>query len=281
MFDYTRSILDKIINDIKKTARVFMLFTQVATIAYLIYSLIAPVGFLSINILLLVLSVAYFVAYLLLTSEKWNETKAQSSKRRKALAKARNIFARSRLVVNFFPMIAVLYGLATASTHATPVSTILSLLPVLGWVLQLIFEILRMIIDKYKSLLEFAFHKDMEGVNKTLNVLNKFIGKPPVETAEIPEKTQELLEAEKERFQKKQAAKRSAKKTAEQEWRSQKREQRAKQKAEHVEARKALALEKKERKAEEKEMKRKEKEQKGKNKHEFSTKDENTKRERD
>ena len=103
MFDYTRSILDKIVNDIKKTARAFMIFTQLATIAYLIYSLVVPVGKLWVNIPLLALSITYFVIYIIFTKEKWDDTKAGTSKKRKVLAKARNIFARSRLIVNFFP----------------------------------------------------------------------------------------------------------------------------------------------------------------------------------
>ena len=232
MFDYTRSILDKIVNDIKKTARAFMIFTQAATIAYLIYSLVAPVGKLWVNILLLALSVVYFVIYIVLTTEKWTDKKSETSRKRRALAKARNIFARSRLIVNFFPMVGVVYGLASASTNATPVSTILSLLPVLGWVLQLIFEILRMLIDKYKSLLGYAFNKDTEGIVKAYNAVSKFMGKPPMETAEIPEKAQEILDTEKEKFQRKQAIKRSAKKEYEQEWRAQKRQEKAEKKAE-------------------------------------------------
>lgn len=220
MFDYTRSILNKIVNDVKKTARAFMIFTQLATIAYLIYSLIAPVGKLWVNILLLAFSIAYFVIYIIFTNEKWNDTKAETTKKRKVLAKARNVFARSKLIVNFFPTLGVLYGLASASTHATPLSTILSLLPVLGWVLQLIFEILRMIIDKYKSLLGYAFNKDIEGIVKAYNAVSKFMGKPPIETAEIPEKTQEILDEEKEKFEKKQEIKRNAKKEYAQQWRA-------------------------------------------------------------
>lgn len=222
MFDYTRSILDKILNDVKKTARAFMIFTQLATIAYLIYSLVVPVGKLWVNIPLLALSIVYFVIYIIFTKEKWDDTKVETTKKRKVLAKARNIFARSKLIVNFFPMLGVLYGLATASTHATPLSTILSLLPVLGWVLQLIFEILRMIIDKYKSLLGYAFKKDTEGIVKAYNAVSKFMGKPPMETAEIPEKTQEILNAEKAKFEKKQEIKQKAKKEYQQQWYAQK-----------------------------------------------------------
>lgn len=228
MFDYTRSILDKIINDIKKTARVFMIFTQLATIAYLIYALIAPAGYIWVNIPLLALSVAYFVIYIILTSEKWEET--ETSKKRRALAKARNVFARSKLIVNFFPMLGVLYSLATASTHATPISTILSLLPVLGWVLQLIFEIIRMIIDKYKTLLGYAVKKDTEGIVKAYNAFSKFIGKPPVEMEEIPEKAQAVLDAEREKFENKQEIKRSAKRERVLKWREQKRQEKIEQK---------------------------------------------------
>ena len=274
MFDYTRSILDKIVNDIKKTARAFMIFTQTATIAYLIYSLIAPVGKLWVNILLLALSVIYFIIYIALTSEKWDDTKAETTKKRRALAKARNIFARSKLVVNFFPMVGVVYGLASASTHATPISTILSLLPVLGWVLQFIFEILRMLIDKYKALLGYAVRKDTEGIVKAYNAVSKFMGKPPMETAAIPEKAQEILDLEKEKFQKKQELKRSAKAAARKEQILQYKEQKSQERA----AKKALRLELKQNKKLQKKNKKVKKED------ELSTnatKDENSKLERD
>ena len=248
MFDYTRSILDKIINDIKKTARVFMIFTQLATIAYLIYALIAPAGYIWVNIPLLALSIAYFVIYIILTSEKWEETKTETSKRRRALAKARNVFARSKLIVNFFPMLGVLYSLATASTHATPISTILSLLPVLGWVLQLIFEIIRMIIDKYKTLLGYAVKKDTERIVKAYNALSKFISKPPMEMEEIPEKAQAVLDAEREKFENKQEIKRSAKRERVLKWREQKRQEKIEQK----QAKQAERLQIKEQKAQSK-----------------------------
>lgn len=274
MFDYTRSILDKIVNDIKKTARAFMIFTQAATIAYLIYSLIAPVGKLWVNIPLLALSVIYFIIYIALTSEKWDDTKAETTKKRKTLAKARNIFARSKLVVNFFPMVGVVYGLASASTHATPISTILSLLPVLGWVLQFIFEILRMLIDKYKALLGYAVRKDTEGIVKAYNAVSKFMGKPPMETAAIPEKAQEILDLEKEKFQKKQEIKRSAKAAARKEQILQYKEQKSQERA----AKKTLRLELKQNKKLQKKNKKVKKED------ELSTnatKDENSKLERD
>ena len=274
MFDYTRSILNKIVNDVKKTARAFMIFTQAATIAYLIYSLIAPVGKLWVNIPLLALSVIYLIIYIALTSEKWDDTKTETTKKRRALAKARNIFARSKLIVNFFPMVGVVYGLASASTHATPISTILSLLPVLGWVLQLIFEILRMLIDKYKALLGYAFNKDTEGIVKAYNAVSKFIGKPPMETAAIPEKAQEILDLEKEKFQKKQEIKRSAKAAARKKQILQYKEQKSQERA----AKKALRLELKQNK------KLQKKNQKGKKEDEHftnATKDENSKLERD
>ena len=70
MLEYTKTVLNQTIDDIKKLGTVINFSTQSIYIAYLIYAIIAPVGILYVNIPLLVVSCAYLVFSIVMESKK-------------------------------------------------------------------------------------------------------------------------------------------------------------------------------------------------------------------
>ena len=74
MLEYTKTVLNQTIDDIKKLGTVINFSTQSIYIAYLIYAIIAPVGILYVNIPLLVVSCAYLVFSIVMESKKHKKT---------------------------------------------------------------------------------------------------------------------------------------------------------------------------------------------------------------
>ena len=76
MFDYTKSVFNKTIEDLKSIAFFSALFLQIFQIGYLVYALCIGSGIMAANIVLLILSTAYlgFMLYVIWAwvAANWN-----------------------------------------------------------------------------------------------------------------------------------------------------------------------------------------------------------------
>ena len=98
MLDYTRVALNQIISDFKKIAYIAGVATQILYILYLIYAIAANTGILWVNIILLTLSVAYFVFSLIIQNKKI--TDKQQIKSKKSIHRtAKKIYKYSKLIL--------------------------------------------------------------------------------------------------------------------------------------------------------------------------------------
>ena len=100
MLENTINALRKTIDDFKKFATVCSIVLQTISITYLVYAMIASAGNLWINLILLVLSTAYFVFFLIVHTRK--------KELQKRVAK---IFRWCKLGVKFFNLGLIIYGL--------------------------------------------------------------------------------------------------------------------------------------------------------------------------
>lgn len=188
MLNYTKASISLILEDFKRYSRIFRTFSLVFTTLYFLYVLITRSGFLVANIILAVL----FLGYTIFDIVTMN----------KDLKKLKKIIQRTyswlKLSINFITLIAVVYGIYTATTDVKPITTIFTTLMIVFWVFQVILELIIQILESKVDLLIAAINKDVENVMKPVdsikNIFKKVKGEP---LPPVKEKTKEIIRIEK------------------------------------------------------------------------------------
>ena len=164
MFDYTKSIFSKTVDDLKTIAFLFGLSLQIFQIGYLIYALCIGTGIVAANVILLIISSLYLLFMLYV---KWNDVKKAT---RKALKK---VYRWSKRLIKLFTLGVSVYGLfITASAPVTVkslISIILLIFMLIAWILDVLFSLIILIIEKRKNLFFDAIKMDFEPVLKAKN----------------------------------------------------------------------------------------------------------------
>ena len=166
MFDYTKMIFEKTVKDIKAVAYISNVATQVTSLIYLLYTLIAGKGFWYVNALLLALSTAYFVYFL--------HSSNHESKNKQLDKKLRKIYTRVKQAIKFFPLAVALYSLCLTVEHANPFTLISTAFMLITWLLQLIFDVLGTIIGNRLELFKEAIEADMGEITKPVKSVGNF-----------------------------------------------------------------------------------------------------------
>lgn len=154
MFIYSRAVLNKITEDIKRFSFIFSLLTQAVYVSYLIFALVSGVGIFFANIVLLTLSAAYAVLIVINRIEQQKHAKAST----KALKK---IYRRSKIAINAFTLGATLYGIFIAATAPGTASVILATFTTVMWMISILLEVALTAFEKYSELVTAALEKDI------------------------------------------------------------------------------------------------------------------------
>ncbi|MBQ8885700.1 MAG: hypothetical protein IJY62_04985 [Clostridia bacterium] len=212
MLDYTKAALRETWTAFKKTIYVCSVVIQAVYIAYLIYALIAQTGFLVANVILLALSLVYFVFFLMITkggrdpeAEKFKEVKRHGS----------TVYKWSKRAVTLVTLGLTVYGLFTAVKNTTPLSIIFTALMIVGWLLSTIFDILSMIVASYGKLIFEGFEADLDNMKKPVTTVTNFFKRvtgQEVEPAKEPTKRQLRLKEKVEAYQAEKAQQKRDKK---------------------------------------------------------------------
>ena len=208
MFDYTKTAVNKIVADFKKFFHRFSVCAQIVYIAYLIYALFANTELWIINTILLVISVAYFIFFLIATAKDADK---------KLKKRVKTIFTRCKQVIKLFTLGVMLYGIWQTSTHVDPLSVILTALMIVGWVLQILFEVIfTFFLNKVNFVWE-AVQADREEITKPVknigNFFKRITGKE-IEEEKEPTKNRILLDGMVEEYREKKSEEKNAKKRA-------------------------------------------------------------------
>ena len=206
MLDYTKAAFGKIIDDFKKFIFIFSIVAQSISVIYLIYALCIQQGILAANIILLILSTAYLI-FLSIQGLKSN------NQQQKKLAK--RIYKWGKLVTQLYTLVVALYALNVTVDNALSLSVLLTALQLISWVLQVLFEVISLILDKLAELVITAIKADVEQIKKPVttvgNFFKKVVGKEVAEP-EPPTKTRTFLDSlVAENKEKKAAEKRKSK----------------------------------------------------------------------
>lgn len=194
MLERTKAALNKTIRDIKKIIFLFTLVGLLVNIALLVYSLIKGDGNTIVNCILLGITTAYALFYLITT----NFGKELDGK--KSLKKiGKKVFKWMKRLVKVYTIAVAIYGLFVGSNILSPLFILLTGGQILAVVLGLIFDLIIIIVERRAQLFIDGFMADTawiwEGVRKVTNVSRFFhrealIPKPD----NTPNKNQLLLE---------------------------------------------------------------------------------------
>lgn len=169
MLDYTKAALKQIVEDFKKVDLVRNVLTQIVYLVYLMYAIFAKSGIFAVNLTLFVISVAYFAFFLYMTG--------QENANKKVTKLAATLFKRCKQVIKLFTLGVMLYGVWIAAENVTPLSMILSSLMIVGWVLQILFEIIIKFFAKRANLIIEGLEADYEGMTKPARSVGNFFKK--------------------------------------------------------------------------------------------------------
>lgn len=196
MFDYTRSVFTKTLNDLKKLAFLFAIGLQVLQIGYLVYALIIGSGVLAANIVLLAISTAYlvFIIYIHCNTIK---------KEMKKLLK--NIYRWSKRAIKLFTLGVSIYGLYITASDTITVKSLLSIVllifMLLAWVFDVLLSLVILLIEQRKNMFFDAMKMDFEPVFKAKNFFDKVRGRE-VEDELVSTKMRSKLDLLRDEFRK-------------------------------------------------------------------------------
>ncbi len=227
MLDYTKAALKKTLDDFKIVDYIRNIVTQALYILYLVYAVCTKTGSIWVDIAMLVLCVAYFVFFMIMTKGKPLQPPAEAQKFVKSL------FKWCKLLLKFFTLIIMLYGIYFTTEKPTPLSVILSALMIVLWVLQILFEVLVRIITSRAQLLIEGLEADYEELVQPVKSVGNFFKKITGQEVDAPkEKSKRRLWLDRKVDEN----------------RAEKKEQKKKEKAEKKEKRKHLKEERKKKK---------------------------------
>ena len=158
---FTRAATLKIYDDLKKFIFIFSVTTQALYVGYLTYALLTGAGILFANIAFLLLSVAYSVLLLIYG-------RRQKEKDKDKIEAISKIYRWTRIVIKAGTLAATVYGIHIATTKVTFIAVLLAALTTIAWVLSILFELVRIVFEKYYELIEAAILKDTYPIRKLL-----------------------------------------------------------------------------------------------------------------
>ncbi len=206
MLDYTRAIFDKTKKDLEISLTVFQFGTQIIYIAYLIYLLFIPNKIWYLHLSLLLISAAFLVFDIITANgirairgekisifgkRRHNEKLSRAKKRRSNI---RRIKFYTSHVIKLFVLASTFYPIIVAPDTVHPLSVMCTTVMVLLWIIQIIFEVLRTVLEGRGELFMEALRADVEFVTKPVsavkNTFKKIIGQ---EVEDTPSPTKERV----------------------------------------------------------------------------------------
>ena len=171
MLDYTKAAIKKTIDEFKRVDYIRNVATQVLYIAYLTYALIAGAGVRIACAILLGITLCYFVFFFIVTTGRVGRL------RKKAKKVVTKVFTRCKQLIKLFTLGVMIYGIYATTKLVTPLSVILSAFMIVGWILQIVFEVIfKFFLNRAQFILE-GMEADYENFVKPAKTVGNFFKK--------------------------------------------------------------------------------------------------------
>lgn len=198
MFDHTKAAFHLLVKDLKKIGFGLSVFTQLVTIAYLIYNLTAQKGVTIANAIMLTICTAYFIFFLYAENK---HLKKETKKRISALYKW------GKRLTKLFTILVVAYGLIVSGSDFSPFSFFLLIMMIFGWLLNILFYIIEKYVTAKIQLIWSGIVSDTKPVLKVVDFVEKFKNHKGIDLEISEEHAATLTETKNELQEKKKAQK--------------------------------------------------------------------------
>ena len=192
MFERTAAAFKKTVHDIKKLIFVFTIIGLLVNVASLVYSIIKKEGNSIVDWVLLSITLAYALFYLITTSF------GKELDGKKSLKKiGKRIFKWMKRLVKVYTIAVAIYGLFAGSDILSPLFILLTVGQILAVVLGLVFDLVVIIIERRAQLFIDGFMADIEPVLKIkrgMDNVSRFFHREPKIQDPTPNENQRLLE---------------------------------------------------------------------------------------
>lgn len=179
MLKYTTSSIRDTYDFIKQAIFIFDTIFQVFYIGYLIFRIWTKTGFLALNIILLTITLFYFVYNLVTNREFYTD---EQKKQRSVI---RNISKIIKRLVNFTVIGLAVYRLYIDGSQVDNITMLLTVIMILGFVFSVVFDLLIMLIDRRSKLIEASIYYDAELFRENHALITKFLRMNKVDIEEI------------------------------------------------------------------------------------------------
>ena len=171
MLDYTKTAVRQTVEDFKKADYIRDVATQAFYIAYLTYALIARAGVFFANIALAVLSVAYFIFFLCIT-KAGKDIDAKPSKKAVAM-----IYRVCKKLITLYTLGVAIYSIYVTASNVSVTSLLLTVALIVGWILQIVFDLIIRVFVSRVNLLTEALEADVQSATKPVRAIGNFFKK--------------------------------------------------------------------------------------------------------
>lgn len=158
MFKYTKEAVEVLKEDFKRYSRIFKVGSLIFTSAYFVWALISQSGIFAVNIVLASLFVAYTIFELIINATGHKTAKLVVKRTYKWLT----------FGIRAFTLGSMLYGIYTATTNVSAMSTIIATLMIILWVFQILLEIVVEIVESKIDLFDKAIRQDVEDIKSSV-----------------------------------------------------------------------------------------------------------------
>lgn len=199
---YTKSATLDTLDFVKKTVSVLDIINQSFYIAYVTYRLILQMGYLAINIILLILTVSDLVFQLSTLREFY--TKEQRETRKIVRVSIKWVKRTIRIILITLSIVNLVQNAATV----TLIDLLMTLLMIFGFIFSIVSDVVLKIINNRMAVIRNAFYYDIEEFKKGDSLIVKIINKqlkevlslvPEVESEELRAKLEEIYKSQNEK----------------------------------------------------------------------------------
>ncbi len=187
MLDYTIAAGKRVWRNIRITSFVFNILVQVVSIFFLTYILFKGQGVFAINLVLLVLSVAYLAFFCTTLAE---------SKRKVLKRRVKQVFSWSKRAIKLVNLGIMLYAIFTAKDR-TMADVVIAVCSLGFWVLDLLFELASMAVRSWGLLLYEGVKADVEEITAPFSATGNFFKRltgQEVKEKPLPNKKRKFLD---------------------------------------------------------------------------------------
>lgn len=168
IFSSTRATLSGIAATAKTASLLFTLLTQTVYIGYLIYAICTGRGSLTVNAVLLSVSVAYLIFFSVMEVRLGSMSRRERRLERRRVKGVKRAYKWIKLTAKTFNLAVLLYGIYVGSESATPISTIITTLMIIVWVLEVFFASASLLVEHLVRVLAEAIEEDTRVIKESV-----------------------------------------------------------------------------------------------------------------